>query len=104
MIWAQPTATGSKALMARTRWPWPARPAEPGRGRVRLHQHGQVLAPPEAEGPGRRRVEGEAGRRDGGRRILAGPQQAGQELADDLRLGVAAHGPDQVRQRAVGRR
>ena len=77
-------------------------PGRPGRGRVRLDQHGEVLAPPEAEGTGRGGVEGEPGRRDGGGRVLAGPQQAGQQLHDDLRLGVAAHGPDQVRQRAVG--
>ena len=53
----------------------------PGRRRVRLHQHGEVLAPPEAEGPGRRGVEGEAGRRDGGRpgpgrRAAGGPAAA----------------------------
>ena len=59
--------------------PGQARP--PGRGRVRLHQHREVLAPPEAEGPGRGGVEGEPGRGDGGRRVLAGLQQAGQELA-----------------------
>ena len=79
-------------------------PVEPPRWRVGLDDHREVVAPPEAERPGRGGVEREPGRGHGGRGVLAGVQQAGQELADDLWLGVAPHGADEVRERPSGGR
>ena len=97
MIWAQPTAVGSKARMARTWWPAPAsRPSHPGgasasASTVRSSPHHRRNGP----AAGASRV------RRGRRRPAPGPGRPAacraSELDDDLRLSVAAHGADEVR-------
>ena len=68
-----------------------------------LDPHRQVVAPPQPERSGRRCIERQPGPGHRGRRVLAARQHPGQELEEDLGLGVAAHGPDQMGERSVGR-
>ncbi len=86
------------------RWPRASSPSGQAAGASASTRTRQVVAPPQPERPGRRCVERQPGRADGGGRVLAGAQEPCQQLADDLRLGVAAHGADEMRERAVRRR
>ena len=87
MIWAQPTAVGSKALMARTRCPRSRKPSDPARRRVGFGQHGQVVAPPETERARPPVRRGTSGRRRSARggvlaaHAASGPAAAGGSAA-----------------------
>ena len=72
-----------------------------GRG-IGLHPDAQIVSPPQPERSGRWSVEGQPGPSHRRGRVLSAPQHSGQDLQEDLGLGIAAHGPRQVGKRPVG--